>query len=290
MTPFHPLPRWVRANGVEFAYLEAGRGPLLLLLHGFPDTAWSFAPLLPQFAEAGFRAVAPFMRGYAPSGYAPDADYRTTTLAADVPALIEALGAPQADVVGHDWGATTACVAATFYPQRLRRMVCAAVPHPRRFLFWPSMRQLVRSRYMGFFQLRGLPERTITADDFRWLRQLIRRWSPGWNFSEQDFAPLRASFADPQRLSAALAYYRALPASLRQPESRRALFRPVTVPTLMLHGAQDGCIGPEMFGGQRPFFAAEYQQRQWPDAGHFLHCEQPARFVREVLEFIGPPR
>jgi pimeloyl-ACP methyl ester carboxylesterase len=177
-------PTMVRANGVDFAYLEAGQGPLVLCLHGFPDTAWSFVPVLKHLAAAGYRAVAPFMRGYQPSGLAPDGDYRIITLGRDALALIEALGAQRAVLVGHDWGAVTTYTAAALAPER-----AAALPHLHRFLFWPTLRQLKRSRYMGFFQLRGIPERRIVADDFKWLRALIREWSPGWNFSEDDFGP-----------------------------------------------------------------------------------------------------
>jgi len=282
--PSHSV-RWIRANGIEFAYLNEGEGPLLLLLHGFPDTAWSFAPLLPRFAAAGYRAVAPFMRGYAPTSLAPDGDYRTTTLAADIVALIQALGEERAFVVGHDWGAATTYIAATLHPQHFKKIVCAAVPHPRRFLFWPSLRQLRRSRYMGFFQLRGIPERVITANDFRWLRALIREWSPGWNISETEFAPLRAVFSDPRRLAAALAYYRQMPASLVEPASRRALFKPIVVPTLAIRGGRDGCIGPEMFEGQESFFSAEYRLLTLNGAGHFMQYEQPQAFVDAVVEF-----
>jgi pimeloyl-ACP methyl ester carboxylesterase len=165
----------IRANGVHFAYLDAGQGPLVLCLHGFPDTAWSFVPLLERLAAAGYRTVAPFMRGYPPSGPAPDGDYRVITLGRDALALIEALGAHRAVLVGHDWGAAATYIAAALAPERVDRMVTAAVPHLRRFLLWPNLRQLKRSRYMGFFQLRGIPERRIVADDFKWLRALIRR-------------------------------------------------------------------------------------------------------------------
>lgn len=284
-----PVVRWIRANQIEFAYFSEGQGPLLLCLHGFPDTAWSFAPLLPRFAAAGYRAVAPFMRGYAPTSLAPDGDYRTTALASDVVALVEALGEERAFVVGHDWGAVATYLAASLQPQKFQRIACAAVPHLRRFLLRPSLRQLRRSRYMGFFQLPGVPERVITADDFRWLRALIREWSPGWNFTEAEFAPLRASFSEPKRLAAALAYYRAMPASLLERESRRALFRPLTVPALVVNGARDGCIGPEMFEGQERCFAAAYRQVCLPGAGHFMLQEQPEVFVRAVLEFFQSP-
>lgn len=280
------LPRWVRANGLDFAYLERGHGPLVLCLHGFPDTAWSFVPVLNRLAAAGYRAVAPFMRGYAPTSLPADGDYSMRALGRDVLALISALGEEQADLVGHDWGASAVYFAAAQEPQRIRRVVTAAVPHVRHFVLRPRWAQLLRSRYMAFFQLRGLPERRIRADDFAWLRGLIREWSPGWNFTEADFAPLCAGFSDPLRLAAALGYYRAMPRGLVDRESWRLLLKPLQVPARVIRGARDGCIGAEMFEGQEDCFAAGYELVTMQDAGHFMHCENPEEFSRHVLEFF----
>jgi pimeloyl-ACP methyl ester carboxylesterase len=274
----------VQANGLRFACLGAGQGPLVLCLHGFPDTAHSFEPLLGALAGAGYRAVAPFMRGYAPSGLAPDGDYRTTTLGADVLALIEALGAEQAVLIGHDWGALAAYVASVTAPHRVSRLVMASIPHPRRILWWPGFRQLWRSRYIGLFQLSRWPERRIRAADFAWLHGLIRAWSPGWAFTPADLAPVQAVLSDPRCLAAALAYYRQLPRTLRQ--SAHLLRRPVSVPALSLHGAQDGCMGAELFTGQEPFFTLPLTRVTLPDAGHFLFHEAPASTERCLLDFL----
>lgn len=280
------LPRWIRANGLDFAYLEAGEGPLVLCLHGFPDTAWSFRPVLTALAAAGYRAVAPFMRGYAPTSLAPDGDYRSTTLARDALALIEALGEKRAHLVGHDWGAAATYIAATLQPERVRSVVTAAVPHLRHFLTHPTLAQLYRSRYMGFFQLRGVSERRVAADDFQWLRQLIRSWSPAWNFCEEEFAPLKAGFSDPLRLTAALSYYRALPATLVSREGLSLLRSKLPVPARVICGADDGCIAADMFSGQDYCFAAGYELVTMKGAGHFMHCEQPDVFVRHVVDFL----
>jgi pimeloyl-ACP methyl ester carboxylesterase len=280
------LPRWIRANGLDFSYLEAGQGPLVLCLHGFPDTAWSFRPLLMALADAGFHAVAPFTRGYAPTSLAADGDYRTTTLARDALALIEAFGEKRAFIVGHDWGAATAYIAATLQPERVRGIVTAAVPHLRRFLLRPTAMQLYRSRYMGFFQLRGVAERRVAADNFLWLRQLIKRWSPNWVFTEDDFAPLKSGFSDPARLTAALSYYRALPATLASREGLMLLSRKLPVPARVIRGADDGCIAAGMFGRQEYCFGAGYDLETMRGAGHFMHCEKPEQFAALVLEFI----
>lgn len=280
------LPRWIRANGLDFAYLEAGEGPLVLCLHGFPDTAWSFRPVLIALAAAGYRAVAPFMRGYAPTSLAPDGDYRSTTLARDALALIEALGEERAHLVGHDWGAAATYIAATLQPQRVHSVVTAAVPHLRHFLMRPKLAQLYRSRYMGFFQIRGVSEHRVAADDFQWLRQLIHSWSPAWNFSEKEFAPLKGGFSDPLRLTAALSYYRALPATLASREGLALLRSKLPVPARVICGADDGCISADMFSGQDYCFGAGYELVTMQGAGHFMHCEQPDIFVRHVVDFL----
>lgn len=281
------MPRWIRANGLDFSILEAGEGPLVLCLHGFPDTAWNMRAIVLALAAAGYRAVAPFMRGYAPTSLAADDDYRATTLARDALALIDALGETNAFIVGHDWGAVTAYLAAATEPKKVRGIVSAAIPHLRRFLLRPTLRQLYRSRYMGFFQLRGIPEQRIVADDFRSLRALIHRWSPSWKFTEEEFAPLKAGFSDPARLSAALAYYRDLPRTLLNGENAALIFGKLPVSARVICGEEDGCIGAEMFKDQDYCFGASYELITMKGAGHFMQCEQPTQFAAHVLEFLN---
>lgn len=281
------LPTFLNANGLEFALLQARPAgvknpPLMLMLHGFPDSAWSFAPILPQLADAGWHAVAPFMRGYLPTAIPADGDYRLSTLACDVIALIDHLGAQKAVVVGHDWGAVAGYAAAAMRPDRVRALVAAAIPHLRRFLLRPSGAQLLRSRYMLKFQQRGI-EAGLRADDCAALKALAQSWSPGLDVGNA-LAPVWAGFGQPGRLEAALGYYRALPALLGGAALPLAL-APTTVPTLVLHGAQDGCIGPEMFAGQSHLFAGRFEQQCLENAGHFVQLEQPQAFAAAVLGF-----
>lgn len=279
--------RRVGLTGVELAYLEQGSGPLLLCVHGFPDTACGFAPVMERLARAGYRVVAPFLRGYHPSGLARDGDYRITTVARDLIELIDALGERRACLVGHDWGAVATYIASTAAPDRIVAAVTAAVPHLRRFLLHPTWAQLVRSRYMGYFQLPRIPERRIARDDFAWLRQLIRRWSPGWNFTDADLAPVIATLSRPEHCSAALAYYRTLPRILARRGNWSSLLAPMPVPAKVIYGSVDGCIGAEMFVGQEACFAAAYERVCIDGAGHFMQCEQPERFADEVLAFFA---
>ncbi|HKY91713.1 MAG TPA: alpha/beta fold hydrolase, partial [Nevskiaceae bacterium] len=121
----------IRANGVDFAYLEEGEGTPVLLLHGFPDTFNTWRPVMKRLAQAGFRAIAPAMRGYAPTGPAADGDYAVPTLARDVIALLEHFGIQKGHVVGHDWGSVATQFAANLRPDRFEKIVIAAVPHLR---------------------------------------------------------------------------------------------------------------------------------------------------------------
>lgn len=278
----------IRANGLDFAYLEAGEGPLVLLLHGFPDTAYGWRGVLPRLAAAGFRVVAPFLRGYAPTSLAPDDDYSLPALARDLLALIEHFnGGERAFVVGHDWGSPITQFAANLRPDRFNKIVLASVPHLRRFLLSPTAAQLGRSHYIFKFQLPFWPERRLPKNDFEWMvNELIRVWSPGWNFSEADLLPVKASFSDPRRLKAALAYYRRIPGLVASPELAKTAFAQITVPTRMIYGSEDGCIGREMFQKQSKRFMNGLDLCEASGMGHFIQYENPTWFSDRVIEFF----
>lgn len=282
-----PQPRQIECNGQSLALLQLGSGPDVVLLHGFPDSAWSFLPVMRHLADAGLRATAMFMRGYAPSGLAADDDYRLDALSADVLGVIDALGAERATVVGHDWGAATAYAAAQRAPERIGTLVAASVPHLRRFLGAMSTRQLWRSRYMLRFQLPGAPARFARPGA---LEKLVAEWSPGWQFTDEDLAPVRASLDDPARARALLRYYRQLPAQLVHGPTRRRRLAPVPVPTTLVTGAHDGCIGSECFAGQEALFPEGLHLERMAGTGHFVHCERPEAFARIVLAAIDRQR
>lgn len=279
----------IHANGMEFAYLEAGQGPLVILLHGFPDTAYCYRDVLPLLAAAGYRAIAPFLRGYAPTALAPDGDYRLPTLARDLIALVEHFGrGERAYVIGHDWGSAIAQYAVNLRPDRFEKILIASVPHLRRFLLSPTRQQLKRSHYILRFQIPLWAERKMVENDFAWMEEhLIRAWSPGWKYSAADLAPLKANFADPARLKAALAYYRALPGLLARPSEWKIAFADVRVPTCLVYGNEDGCVGPEMFQKQEKRFKAEFLLCEATGMGHFIPWENPAWLAERAIEFFG---
>ncbi len=286
----------VRARGLTFHTLEEGDGPLALCLHGFPDHARSFRHQLPALAAAGYRAVAPAMRGYAPTGPAPDGRYQSAALAADAVALIEALGYDDAVVFGHDWGALAAYGAALAAPQRVRKLVTAAVPYGAQITtaFMTSYDQQRRSWYMFFFQT-PFADVALAHDDFAFIERLWRDWSPGWRYPAEEMAALKETFRQPGVAQAALGYYRAmLDPSLQDPAlaplQGRMMLEPIEVPTMMLHGANDGCMGVELVEGMAAFFPRGLRVEIVPGTGHFLHQEDPARVNALILDFLkGEP-
>jgi pimeloyl-ACP methyl ester carboxylesterase len=175
----------VTANGIEFGVLEVGSGPLALCLHGFPDSAHSWRHLLPELARAGFRAVAPFMRGYAPTSLAVDGCYQLGALVADAVALHDALGGDeQAVLIGNDWGAETGYGAAALAPERWRKLVTIAVPPAALDARIFSDYQQLRRFFYVFFMKTARAEAVIAADDMAFLDRLWEDWSPGYDATE----------------------------------------------------------------------------------------------------------
>lgn len=283
------------ANGIRFATLEAGDGPLVLCLHGFPDHAPSFRHQLPALAEAGYRVVAPYMRGYAPTECPVDGRYQTAVLAQDAVELIGALGYTSAVIFGHDWGALAAYGAAILAPERVTRLVAAAVPHGPGMLnaLLSDYDQQRRSWYMFFFQL-PFAEAAVAEDDFRFIERLRQDWSPGWHPGTDEAEALKSTFRAPGVLQAALGYYRCtLNPALQDPALTETQVRlsmaPVDVPTLYIHGVDDGCIGFQLARTMGALFPRGLRTEIVADAGHFVHAERPEEVNRLVLDFLGRP-
>jgi pimeloyl-ACP methyl ester carboxylesterase len=281
-------------GALRFSARSCGQGPLVLCLHGFPDNAGSWRHQLPVLADAGFRAVAVTLRGYEPSSVPPAGGYDQADLAADVIGFLDGLGAVRAHLVGHDWGAAIGYAAAAAAPARFASLTTLAVPHPGRFLtgIQGHPRQLRLSWYMFFFQLRGIAERRVSRNDFEFIRRLWRHWSPGWEVPQDVVESAVETLRQPGVLGAALGYYRAAlrPGSLPLTRSaRRAACFQVPVPTLAITGERDGCIDSRVFRDMmRPGdFPAGLEVATIPDAGHFVHQEQPVAVNSRLLDWLG---
>lgn len=281
------------ANGIEFAYLAAGSpsAPLALCLHGFPDSAHGWRHLLPALADAGFHAVAPFQRGYAPTAVPADGRFQTGALATDALALHDALGgSSDAVVIGHDWGATGTHGAAVLEPQRWARVVSLAVPPgpAMGMAFLSNLAQVQRSWYMFFFQ-HGLADLVVAANDLAFIDMLWTQWSPGYDATD-DLPHVKHSLRDPANLGAALGYYRAaLGDGFRDPaldDAQAATQGWATQPHLYLHGRNDGCIGVEVAETAAAMAPSNVTVEIVDGVGHFLHLEQPDRINARVIEFL----
>jgi pimeloyl-ACP methyl ester carboxylesterase len=276
------LARSVRANDLDFGILEAGSGPLALCLHGFPDSARTWRHLLPVLADAGFHAVAPFMRGYAPTQVPADGAYHIGVLAADATALHEVLGGDSdAVLIGHDWGAETAYAAAAGAPDRWRRLVTLAVPpaavDPVLFTDYEQLR-----RFFYLFMFRDpleFAEAVVGADNMSFLDRLWSDWSPGYDASE-DLANVKECLRDPANLAAAIGYYRA--AGIAEGGDSQA-----PQPSLYLHGSADGCISADLALAAEGFLAPSSRMIMIEDTGHFLHLEKAAEVNDHILGWVS---
>ena len=284
--------RVVRASNIDFTVLEMGAGPLVLCLHGFPDTAHSFRYQMPALAAAGYHAVAPFMRGYSPTGAAPDGRYDSAALSDDALALITALGYKDAIIFGHDWGAVAAYGAAASAPDRVSKLVTAAVPYGNKFIeaLIVNYAQQRRSWYMFFFQT-AFADAAVAFNDFAFLEKLWADWSPGWKWAPEDMEALKKSFRAKGTVEAALGYYRAtLGAAFRMPIDPKQMGAmaspPINVPAMMIHGRDDGCIGAETLEGMEKLFPKGLKIEMVKGAGHFVHQERAEQVNEMILKFL----
>jgi pimeloyl-ACP methyl ester carboxylesterase len=282
----------LHASGLAFSALEQGEGEVVLCLHGFPDNRRSFRHQLPVLAAAGFRAVAPTLRGYEPDAQPADGDYHIVRMAEDVVGWIDDLGRERVHLVGHDWGAVIGYATAAMAPERLASLVTLAIAHPGRIQEGlrklPS--QIRNSWYMLFFQLRGLADLAVEARDWALIGKLWRDWSPGWQPPAEELAAVKQTLALPGVKKAALGYYRAM-FDTRSPAARettRLLRSAIRVPTLALTGARDGCMDTRMHDltMHAEDFPEGFRVERVRDGGHFLHQEKPEEVNRILLDWL----
>lgn len=277
-------PRSVDIGGRALACFEQGSGPLVICLHGYPDTARTWDALLPALAGAGYRAVAPFMRGYHPSPPAPDGDYSAVALGRDVLDLIAALGAPDAALVGHDWGALAGYSATMQDPARIRALVTLAIPHPRSIK--PSVRGLWKARHFIAYQRRAAAVRRLKADDYAHIREIYRRWSPTWTPTDAEIEQAKACFRHEGVAEAALGYYWSWWADQKDEDARRVTTRKVSVPSLAIGGLADGALIAGTYATTPPHYEAHYEMELLEGIGHFPHREAPEKVIDRILGFL----
>lgn len=279
-------------GGLKLRYVTAGEGPLVLLLHGFPEFWYSWRHQIPVLAQR-YQVVAPDLRGYNDSDKPPGVrSYGLDLLAADVRALVRHFGHEKAVVAGHDWGGAVAWAFASAYPQAAAGLIVLNCPHPevmRRHLL-SNPRQLLRSWYMFLFQLPRLPERRILRDPLLFVKRAFRGGACRKEaFTAVDLQRYAEAIAKPGAATGGLNYYRAAVWDL----TGRGWFRfePIAAPTLLLWGEEDPALGKELTYHLEPCFTGgNHRLRYIPRCGHWVQQEQPEAVNRHMLEFLDELR
>jgi pimeloyl-ACP methyl ester carboxylesterase len=286
--------REVSANGIRLHVAEAGTGPLVILLHGFPEFWWSWRHQLPALAAAGMRAVAVDLRGYGDSDK-PPRGYDLWTLSGDVAGLVRALGERHADLVGQDWGGVLGWCTAALHPRVVRSVTVLAAAHPRAMgqalLRDPAQRSA--ARYLATFQAPWLPERDLARDGAVLVENILRNGAgPRWRASSEFTAVARRyreAMLIPAAAHCALEYYRWVGRSQFRCDGRRfsrAVARAARVPVLQLHGAEDPYVLERTARRSAPWAGNGYHYEVLPGVGHFVQQEAPEHTTELLTEFL----
>ncbi len=272
-------------NGIRMHYVTQGEGPLVLLLHGFPEFWYSWRFQIPVLAQQGYRVVAPDLRGYNETDK-PESGYDIPTLLRDIAGLIDGLGEERAIIIGHDWGGVLAWQFAIDYPQMTRRLIVLNAPHPHamlRELRKPA--QLRKSWYIFFFQLPWLPEYALARNHANEIGRMLRGAALQKEaFPRSETAKYQEAMSKPGAIKAALAYYRQL---FRQgPRAYRRRNLQVEAPTLLIWGEQDIALDIALTRDLDPW-VPRLRVKYLPDSGHWVQQEQPEKVNQYILEFLS---
>ncbi len=276
----------VSVNGIKLHCVSQGEGPLVLLLHGFPEFWYSWRYQIP-FLASRFKVVAPDMRGYdlsdKPQGVS---EYRLDKLCGDVQGLIEAFGEKKAHVVGHDWGGAVAWAFAMAYPDSVDRLVVMNAPHPAAFAMniMTNPRQMARSWYMFFFQVPVVPEMLLKAFGSFMLKRSFTDWAVDKEaFTPEDLDRLAEAANRPGALTGGMNYYRAMVRNFSGLRALRGSVPRIKSPTLLIWAEDDRALGKELTYGLDPYFENGLTVRYIPDCSHWVQQEQPL-LVNELLD------
>jgi pimeloyl-ACP methyl ester carboxylesterase len=267
-------------------YVEAGEGPLVLLLHGFPEFWYAWREQMAPLAAAGFRVVAPDTRGYNLSSRPGEvAAYDTDRLTADIQGLIHERGAESAVLVGHDWGGSIAWATAMAHPEVVERLAILNAAHPRKLsqgLHHPG--QLRRSWSFYFFDLPELPETVVRANDWHFFRHFLRDADPV--FTPEDTDRYITAWSRPGAATGMINYYRA---SVRTPpKEAEAAIRPIQAPTLVIWGDSDRYLGADLAEPEHDDVPNLDRVERIPDASHWVHHDAADRVTRLLVDFLAP--
>ncbi|GAA2165348.1 alpha/beta hydrolase [Pedococcus bigeumensis] len=284
--------RFVAANGARFHVAEQGEGPIVLLLHGFPQFWWAWRHQMAALAESGYRACAMDLRGYGASDK-PPRGYDTRTSATDVASVLRSLGGSRAVVVGHGWGGWIAWSMPTLQPTVTRAIASLSMPHPLVFrkASFANPRQLRANAYLGGLQRPFVPERQMTVHG-GYVQRLLREWaSPEGIWPSPEEARIYAdAMALPFVAHSAAEYYRWVVRSQVRPDGWKFAARmrtPISLPVLQLHGEHDGAVLADTAGGSASYVTGPFERHLVPNAGHFLPEEAPDVVNQHLLDWLA---
>ncbi len=286
--------RQFNSSALEYPPHESASGKAkgtVVCLHGFPDNLHSFTELAPLLSQAGYRVIAPALRGYETASVVNSDEYFLTDMANDVLEWLPQCSDEPVHLIGHDWGGAIGNLVAT--QAELKSYSCLAIPPIQGFL--PALarypQQIRYSWYMLFFQLRGFADKRFAKNDYAFVERLWRDWSPDWQFSDADLEAAKATFRQPNVAKATLDYYRCQLnlASKAWRKSQQAINQPVLAPSLYLAGENDGCMSSNFYQHAmgRAQFSAGVELEFLPDCGHFLHRELPNLVSTRLLEHLN---
>ncbi len=270
----------VATPGVDLAVRVGGAGPLVMLMHGFPDTWHTWDALEAALHQAGFRTANLALRGYAPSGLPDGHDCSMTALTGDVIAVLDHLGEGHAHLLGHDWGATIAYAVAALYPDRVERMVTLADPPP---LVFPSGWRERLTRPHNIYLAQGAVSAWLLhRRKAQLVDHLYRVWSPGWAVPADHLAHVRQTFSNPQRARAAVDYY----AAGMSADERKTMHRPLPTPTLAIYGAEEPAVRREAFQAAENGLGPGSRTMELAGVGHWPHLEAPEDVIEAAIRFL----
>ncbi len=279
-----------QVNGLNFAYIEKGTGPVVVLLHGFPDHALTWSHQIEALSAQGYRVIAPYLKGYPPTEVPQDGFYDKATLVHDMAQFIQMV-CPQetCHLVGQDWGAIIGYGLLAAYPELFKRAVLMAVPHPEKVgQSILEAKHIHRSFHWWFFQLKDLPEKALLQNDMAFIDYLWAYWTVEGFQDEDHIRSIKQMLSQPGVLTATLGYYRAMfdpdKFNPEHADLRIKMTRPIGVPTLALCGADD--LRAELMLDQSQYFTSDYDFQLIEKAGHFLHREQPQAVTEQILTWL----
>ncbi|HTD20382.1 MAG TPA: alpha/beta hydrolase [Ktedonobacteraceae bacterium] len=275
--------RDIMTNGIRMHYVTQGKGPLIVLLHGFPEFWYSWRYQLPFLAERGYTVVAPDLRGYNDTDK-PRTGYDVPTLLRDIAGLIKGLGQEKAVIVGHDWGGVLAWAFAMNYPHMTERLIVMNAPHPQAMQrAFRTLKQLRKSWYIFAFQLPWLPENALLRNNAYEIGRMLKGAAVQKSaFPNEVLATYQEAMSKPGAMTAALNYYRQL---IQHPLRSTKNYASIGVPTLLIWGEQDIALGIELTYGLEQW-VPNIQIKRIPDSGHWVQQEKPELVNTLVAEFL----